>query len=61
MHAHSPSLQDQVGDPVPHMDLTDVKIAMLDRRLPAWMECSKNKKKANFEAESMEFLQKGDK
>ncbi|KIJ04792.1 hypothetical protein PAXINDRAFT_21918, partial [Paxillus involutus ATCC 200175] len=50
MHSRSPSPQDPVGDRVVHTDLTDVEIAVLDRRLPAWMECSKDKKKANFEA-----------
>jgi hypothetical protein len=50
MHSRSPSPQDPVGDHVVHTDLTDMEIAMLDRRLPAWMECSKDKKKDNFEA-----------
>jgi hypothetical protein len=50
MHSRSPSPQDPVGDHIMRTDLTDVEIAVLDRRLPAWMECSKDKKKDNFEA-----------
>ncbi|KAF8834648.1 hypothetical protein BDN67DRAFT_1016287 [Paxillus ammoniavirescens] len=50
MHPHSPNLQDPVGDPVAQSDLMDVEIGMLERRLPGWIECSKDKKGDNFKA-----------
>ncbi|KIJ11844.1 hypothetical protein PAXINDRAFT_15297 [Paxillus involutus ATCC 200175] len=57
MHSRSPSPQDPVGDHVVCTDLTDVEIAVLDRRLPAWMECSKDKKKDNFKVVCEELNQ----
>ncbi|KIK72581.1 hypothetical protein PAXRUDRAFT_21822 [Paxillus rubicundulus Ve08.2h10] len=48
MHPHSPTLQDPVGNPVVQSDLTDAEIGMLERRLPGWIECSKDKKGDNF-------------
>ncbi|KIK72019.1 hypothetical protein PAXRUDRAFT_22499 [Paxillus rubicundulus Ve08.2h10] len=50
MHPHSPSPQDLVGNPVVQSDLTDAEIGMLERRLPGWIECSKDKKGDNFKA-----------
>ncbi|KIK76685.1 hypothetical protein PAXRUDRAFT_18018 [Paxillus rubicundulus Ve08.2h10] len=50
MHPHSPSLQDPVGNPVVQSDLRDAEIGVLERRLPGWIECSKDKKGDNFKA-----------
>ncbi|KIK76106.1 hypothetical protein PAXRUDRAFT_170898 [Paxillus rubicundulus Ve08.2h10] len=50
MHPHSPSLQDPVGNPVTQSDLMDAEIGVLERRLPGWIECSKDKKGDNFKA-----------
>ncbi|KIK78319.1 hypothetical protein PAXRUDRAFT_164294 [Paxillus rubicundulus Ve08.2h10] len=48
MHPHSPSPQDPVGNPVVQSDLTNMEIGVLERRLPGWIECSKDKKGDNF-------------
>ncbi|KIK80036.1 hypothetical protein PAXRUDRAFT_16005 [Paxillus rubicundulus Ve08.2h10] len=48
MHPHSPSPQDPVCNPIEQSDLMDVEIGMLERRLPGWIECSKDKKGDNF-------------
>ncbi|KAF8835201.1 hypothetical protein BDN67DRAFT_984782 [Paxillus ammoniavirescens] len=50
MDARSPSLQDPLGDPVTHTDLTDEEIALLNSRLQAWIDTAKDRKKDQFEA-----------
>ncbi|KIK73562.1 hypothetical protein PAXRUDRAFT_178085 [Paxillus rubicundulus Ve08.2h10] len=50
MDPHSPSLQDPLGDPVAHTDMTDEEISLLNSRLQAWMDATKDRKKDQFEA-----------
>ncbi|KAF8833781.1 hypothetical protein BDN67DRAFT_1017187 [Paxillus ammoniavirescens] len=50
MDARSPSLQDPLGDPITHANLTDEEIALLNSRLQAWINTAKARKKDQFEA-----------